>query len=207
MAVIDGRAKGQAAGATIAETAYIARLLGLTDALNLDGGGSSALWTAQEGWSATPATTAASTMPANAPYQTASSPVRGNKGAVLKRCPAQPPPQTSQKNSPPDPEGCLHIHGEPIHRPFRPPAPQSWRASRHTGSGNPRNGTACSRRPNRDGIPYRPAGCRAGRNHSRRTQPGMGSTPYRHYGRRHKRGHVHDERIHRHHAVQVGNQV
>lgn len=37
MAVIDGRAKGQAAGATIAETAYIARLLGLTDALNLDG--------------------------------------------------------------------------------------------------------------------------------------------------------------------------
>ena len=49
MAVIDGRAKGQAAGATIAETAYIARLLGLTDALNLDGGGSSALWTAQEG--------------------------------------------------------------------------------------------------------------------------------------------------------------
>ena len=49
MAVIDGRAKGQAAGATIAEPAYIARLLGLTDALNLDGGGSSALWTAQEG--------------------------------------------------------------------------------------------------------------------------------------------------------------
>ena len=49
MAVIDGRAKGQAAGATIAETAYIARLLGLTDALDLDGGGSSALWTAQEG--------------------------------------------------------------------------------------------------------------------------------------------------------------
>lgn len=49
MVVIDGRAKGEAAGASISETAYIARLLGLTDALNLDGGGSSALWTAQEG--------------------------------------------------------------------------------------------------------------------------------------------------------------
>ena len=58
MAVIDGRAKGQAAGATIAETAYIARLLGLTDALNLDGGGSSALWTHREGGGQpTPATT------------------------------------------------------------------------------------------------------------------------------------------------------
>lgn len=49
MVVIDGRAKDEAAGATIAETAYIARLLGLQDALNLDGGGSSALWTAQQG--------------------------------------------------------------------------------------------------------------------------------------------------------------
>ena len=49
MAVIDGRFKGEADGATIAETAYIARQLGLVDALNLDGGGSSTLWTAQEG--------------------------------------------------------------------------------------------------------------------------------------------------------------
>lgn len=49
MAVIDGRFKGQGDGATIAETAYIARQLGLTEALNLDGGGSSTLWTAQQG--------------------------------------------------------------------------------------------------------------------------------------------------------------
>ena len=39
----------RADGTTIAETAYIARQLGLVDALNLDGGGSSTLWTAQEG--------------------------------------------------------------------------------------------------------------------------------------------------------------
>lgn len=49
MAVIDGRFKGRADGATIAETACIARLLGLVEALNLDGGGSSTLWTAQRG--------------------------------------------------------------------------------------------------------------------------------------------------------------
>lgn len=49
MAVIDGRFKGEADGATIAQTAYIARQLGLVDALNLDGGGSSTLWTAQQG--------------------------------------------------------------------------------------------------------------------------------------------------------------
>ena len=62
MAVIDGRFKGQGDGATIAETAYIARQLGLTEALNLDGGGSSTLWTAQEGVLNHPfTTTAAST--------------------------------------------------------------------------------------------------------------------------------------------------
>jgi exopolysaccharide biosynthesis protein len=44
MIVIDGRHKGQAAGATIPEAAFIARILGLEAALNLDGGGSSALW-------------------------------------------------------------------------------------------------------------------------------------------------------------------
>lgn len=165
MAVIDGRAKGQAAGATIAETAYIARLLGLTDALNLDGGGSSALWTAQEGVVSHPSDNRRFDHAGERAVPNGIVAVRGNKGAVLKRCRHR----VVTKKQPPDPEGCLHIHGEPIHRPFRPPAPQSWRASRHTGSGNPRNGTACSRRPNRDGIPYRPAGCRAGRNHSRRT--------------------------------------
>ena len=49
MAVIDGRCRGEGEGATIAETAYIARLLGLVEALNLDGGGSSTLWTARKG--------------------------------------------------------------------------------------------------------------------------------------------------------------
>ena len=44
MAVIDGRFRGEGEGATIAETAYIARLLGLVEALNLDGGGSTTLW-------------------------------------------------------------------------------------------------------------------------------------------------------------------
>ncbi len=47
--VIDGRFKGQGDGTTIAQTAYIAYQLGLHDALNLDGGGSSTLWTAREG--------------------------------------------------------------------------------------------------------------------------------------------------------------
>ena len=48
MIVIDGRSR-EAAGATIEETAEIARLFGLNDAINLDGGGSSTLWTASEG--------------------------------------------------------------------------------------------------------------------------------------------------------------
>lgn len=43
--VIDGRFKGQADGASIYETAYICSLLGMTDAINLDGGGSATLWT------------------------------------------------------------------------------------------------------------------------------------------------------------------
>lgn len=47
--VIDGRSEEHAAGTTVAETAYIARQLELTEALNLDGGGSSSLWTRQEG--------------------------------------------------------------------------------------------------------------------------------------------------------------
>lgn len=42
--VIDGRHKDQAEGTTIYQTALICYLLGLDDAINLDGGGSSALW-------------------------------------------------------------------------------------------------------------------------------------------------------------------
>lgn len=50
----DGRdrravSKARATGRDHRRTAYIARQLGLTEALNLDGGGSSTLWTAQEG--------------------------------------------------------------------------------------------------------------------------------------------------------------
>ena len=49
LVVIDGRFPGQADGATIYETAYICHLLGMTDAINLDGGGSTTLWTEQTG--------------------------------------------------------------------------------------------------------------------------------------------------------------
>ena len=49
MIVVDGRFPGQAAGMTIGELIYLVRQLGLYSALNLDGGGSSTLWTAQEG--------------------------------------------------------------------------------------------------------------------------------------------------------------
>ena len=49
LVVIDGRTPGKADGATIHETALIARLLGLENALNLDGGGSSTLWTRAHG--------------------------------------------------------------------------------------------------------------------------------------------------------------
>ena len=44
LVVVDGRFKGQAEGMTIAELTDLAQFLGLTDALNLDGGGSSTLW-------------------------------------------------------------------------------------------------------------------------------------------------------------------
>lgn len=47
--VIDGRFPGQGDGATIPETAAIARYFGMTDAINVDGGGSSTLWTESEG--------------------------------------------------------------------------------------------------------------------------------------------------------------
>ena len=49
LVVIDGRFKGKADGASIFETAYICHLLGMTDAINLDGGGSSALWSRETG--------------------------------------------------------------------------------------------------------------------------------------------------------------
>ena len=47
--VIDGRFNEMAAGATIYEAAYICHLLSLTYAINLDGGGSATLWSAQTG--------------------------------------------------------------------------------------------------------------------------------------------------------------
>ncbi len=49
LVVIDGRFKGQADGASIFETAYICRMLGMTNAINLDGGGSTTLWTEKTG--------------------------------------------------------------------------------------------------------------------------------------------------------------
>lgn len=49
LVVIDGRFKGEGDGTTIAETAFIAKMLGMEDALNLDGGGSSTLWTDMTG--------------------------------------------------------------------------------------------------------------------------------------------------------------
>lgn len=47
--VIDGRFKGKADGASIYETAYICKMLGMTQAINLDGGGSTTLWSEQTG--------------------------------------------------------------------------------------------------------------------------------------------------------------
>lgn len=49
LVVIDGRFPGQADGASIYETAFISYLLGMTDAINLDGGGSTTLWTETTG--------------------------------------------------------------------------------------------------------------------------------------------------------------
>lgn len=49
LVVIDGRFKGKADGATIYETAYICNMLGMTNAINLDGGGSTTLWTEKTG--------------------------------------------------------------------------------------------------------------------------------------------------------------
>ena len=49
MVVVDGRFPGQADGMSIPELATVSRLLGLKDAINLDGGGSSTLWTDSTG--------------------------------------------------------------------------------------------------------------------------------------------------------------
>lgn len=49
MVVIDGRFPGKGEGASIEECSLICRYLGLTDAINLDGGGSSAVWTPETG--------------------------------------------------------------------------------------------------------------------------------------------------------------
>lgn len=47
--VVDGRLKGNAEGVTIAELTKVCEWLGLRDAMNLDGGGSSSMWSAEEG--------------------------------------------------------------------------------------------------------------------------------------------------------------
>jgi exopolysaccharide biosynthesis protein len=49
LVVVDGRSKGNAAGMSIDELTQLCRWLGLRDALNLDGGGSTSMWTAEEG--------------------------------------------------------------------------------------------------------------------------------------------------------------
>ena len=49
MVVVDGRFPGQADGMSIPELAAVTRILGLKDAINLDGGGSSTLWTDKTG--------------------------------------------------------------------------------------------------------------------------------------------------------------
>ena len=46
---IDGRSKGNADGATLTEAALIARWAGTDNAMNLDGGGSTTIWTAESG--------------------------------------------------------------------------------------------------------------------------------------------------------------
>ena len=49
LVVIDGRHPGKGDGTSIYETALICRFLGMEDALNLDGGGSSVLWHKETG--------------------------------------------------------------------------------------------------------------------------------------------------------------
>lgn len=49
MVVVDGRSEGNASGMTIDELTWLSRILNLREALNLDGGGSSAIWVAGTG--------------------------------------------------------------------------------------------------------------------------------------------------------------
>ena len=42
---------------------------------------------------------------------------------------------------------------------------------------------------------------------TQKAEPGMGRSPHRHGGRSHERSQMHHQRIHRHHAIQVGNEV
>ena len=49
LVVVDGRSKGNAEGVTISEFTKVCGWLGMRDAINLDGGGSSSMWTAEEG--------------------------------------------------------------------------------------------------------------------------------------------------------------
>ena len=49
LVVVDGRSKGNAEGVTISELTKVCEWLGMRDAINLDGGGSSSMWTAAEG--------------------------------------------------------------------------------------------------------------------------------------------------------------
>ncbi len=49
LVVVDGRSQGNAEGVTIAELTKICEWLGLSDAINLDGGSSSTMWSAKEG--------------------------------------------------------------------------------------------------------------------------------------------------------------
>ena len=49
LVVVDGRSKGNAAGVTIAELTKVCEWLGMCDAINLDGGGSSTMWGASDG--------------------------------------------------------------------------------------------------------------------------------------------------------------
>lgn len=48
LVVVDGRAKGKAAGVTIAELTKLCEWLGMSDAINLDGGSSSTMWGKEE---------------------------------------------------------------------------------------------------------------------------------------------------------------
>jgi exopolysaccharide biosynthesis protein len=80
LAVIDGRQPGVSAGMTTAETAHFMRALGADDALNLDGGGSSALVV----WDAAGRRARLATRPSDPTGERAV----GNALAVVDACPS-----------------------------------------------------------------------------------------------------------------------